>query len=54
LNVREDPSTSGKKITEVSPGDELVYTEESGGWYLIKTKEGEEGWVFGDYTELSE
>jgi len=54
LNVREDPSTSGKKVTEVSPGDEFVYTEESGGWYLIKTKEGEEGWVFGDYVELSE
>lgn len=54
LNVREDPSTSGTKVTEVSPGDTYEYSKESGGWYLIKLKDGEEGWVFGDYVELSE
>jgi len=54
LNVRDDPSTSGKKVDEVSPGDQFPYTEESDGWYLIQIKDGEEGWVFGDYVKLAE
>ena len=54
LNVREDPSTSGKKITEVNPNEEYEYTDESGGWYLIKLKDGVEGWVFGEYVEVNE
>ncbi|PJC34001.1 hypothetical protein CO051_00535 [Candidatus Roizmanbacteria bacterium CG_4_9_14_0_2_um_filter_39_13] len=52
LNVRKSPSISGEKITEVSPGDTYEYTEESGGWYFIDLAE-EDGWVSGDYVEVT-
>ena len=53
LNVRDDSSTSGNKVTEVSPGEKYEYTDEKEGWYLIKLKDGDEGWVSGDYVEVN-
>lgn len=51
LRVREKPTTSGKEITRVKPGDELVLLEELGVWYRIKLPDGKEGYVSANYVE---
>lgn len=54
LNVRDEPSTAGTQIDQVSPGDEYEYTDERNGWYKIKLTDGQEGWVSGTYVEVNE
>lgn len=51
LNVRDEPSTSGTQIDQVSPGDEYEFTDTRNGWYKITLANGDEGWVSGDYVE---
>lgn len=51
LNVREEPSTGAKKITEVNPKDSYEYLEIKNNWYKIKLKDGDEGWVLGEYVQ---
>ncbi len=53
LNVRDEPSTAGAQIDQVSPGDEYEYTDEKNGWYQIKLSDGTEGWVSGDYVDVN-
>lgn len=61
LNLRDNPSTSGKIIASVQPKDALERVEQSATteaivlrgvlydepWIKVKTVAGEEGWVFG-------
>lgn len=54
LNVRDEPSVSGKKIAEVVPKEKYDYKDEKNGWYLITVKGGDEGWISGDYVEVNE
>lgn len=52
LRVRETPSTGGKEITRVSPGDELTLLEETNSsWNKVKTSDGKEGYVSSQYIE---
>lgn len=51
LRVRDKPSTTGKEITKVFPGDELVLLEELAGWDRIRTPAGTEGYVSKSYVE---
>lgn len=52
LRVRDDPSTSGKEIGRVSPGDELTLLEETNSdWDKVKTEDGKEGYVSSQYIE---
>lgn len=53
LNVRDEPSTAGTQIDQVSPGDEYEYTDEKNGWYQIKLSDGTEGWVSGIYVDVN-
>lgn len=53
LNVRDEPSTAGTQIDQVSPGDTYEYTGERNGWYQIKLSDGTEGWVSGDYVDVN-
>ncbi len=53
LNVRAEPSVSGDKVAEVTPGEEYTYSEEDGGWYKILLGGEENGWVHGDYVTLN-
>lgn len=51
LRVREKPGLSGKEITQVKPGDVLVFLEETEGWSRIRLPEGTEGYVSSVYVE---
>lgn len=51
LRVREKPNLNGKEITQVKPGDKLVFLEESGGWSRIRLADGTEGYVSSVYVE---
>jgi len=53
LNVRDEPSTAGTQIDQVSPGDEYEYTDEKNNWYKIKLSDGTEGWVSGTYVDVN-
>lgn len=56
LNVRSEPSTAKKDesiLTKVDPGEVFPFIEaNSTGWYKIEYKDGEEGWISGQYAEL--
>ena len=53
LRVRAEPSTLGKEVGRVEPGDELnlINTDEKTGWFKIGYGEGEEGWISNTYAE---
>lgn len=48
LRVREEPSTSGKEVTRVKPGEKYQLVEETEGWYKIKVND-EQGWISSEY-----
>lgn len=51
LRVREEPSTLGKEIGQVEPGEtyKLTDEDEKTGWFKIEFEEGKEGWVSNTY-----
>lgn len=55
LRVRSTPSTAGRELTRVEPGDVFTYTEIQNGWYKIDLPDGTSGWVSGTYvTEVNQ
>lgn len=51
LRVRDKPSISGKQISQVKPGDELILLEELSGWYRIRLLDGNEGYISSSYVD---
>lgn len=51
LRVRDKPSLSGKEITQVKPGDQLILLEEQGSWDRVRLSNGTEGFVSAAYVE---
>lgn len=51
LRVRDKPSTSGKEVGRVKPGDILVLLEELQGWDRVRLSDGTEGYVSSSYVE---
>ncbi len=49
LNVRAEPSTSGKVLTQVKQGDALTVVDEVKGWSNVQLAGGTTGWVSSDY-----
>jgi uncharacterized protein YgiM (DUF1202 family) len=49
LNVRSTPSSSGKVVTQVHPGEIYTYTKTQSGWYEITYSGLNQGWVSGQY-----
>lgn len=45
LRVREKPNLTSKEVGRVSPGDELIFLEESSGWNKVRLTSGTEGYV---------
>lgn len=55
LRVRSTPSTAGRELTRVEPGEIFTYTETQNGWYKINLPDGTSGWVSGSYvTEVNQ
>ncbi len=52
LNVRSEPSSSGKVITQVHPGEQYAYGDAKYGWYEITLGAGKTGWVSGQYVTV--
>lgn len=51
LRVRDKPNLTGKEITRVLPGDELILLEELTAWYKVRLSDGKEGYVSERYVE---
>ena len=49
LNVRDMPSSSGKVVTQVKPGEVYAYTQVKNNWYQITYSGFSQGWVSGQY-----
>ncbi len=49
LRVRVSPSLEASEAAKVNPGETYRYFSQEEGWYEIEYKEGERGWVSGDY-----
>lgn len=49
LNIRKGPGTSNAIVGTLSGGSVVEVKEKSNGWYKIKTVNGIEGWISGDY-----
>jgi uncharacterized protein YgiM (DUF1202 family) len=49
LNVRDTPSSSGKVLTQVHPGEVYIYTKVQNNWYEITYSGFNQGWVSGQY-----
>ena len=56
VNMRSEPSTSGKKVASLSNSDLLLVMEEKKGdkhpWYGVMAKGAVEGWVYGQYVGI--
>lgn len=51
LRVRDKPSSLGKEIARVLPGEELILLEELSGWDKVRLSNGSEGYVSKTYVE---
>jgi hypothetical protein len=51
LRVRSEPSLSGEEVAKVNPGETYSLKDEQSGWYQIELKDGELGWIAGQYAE---
>ena len=51
LKVRSAPNADSEAIGYVAPDDEIQIIEEVDGWYKIKTPDGEDGYVVGEYVD---
>ena len=52
LNVRSEPTSSGKVVTQVHPGEQYTYSDKKYGWYQIMIKGNQTGWVSGQYVTI--
>lgn len=52
LNVREQPTSSAKVVTQVHPGEVYSYTLSKSGWYQISLPNDQSGWISGQYVSL--
>ena len=53
LNVRTGPGTSYSVKSKLSNGTQVNITERSNGWYKVRTSNGVNGWVSGDFISIN-
>lgn len=53
LRVRSEPSTLGKEVDQIEPGEQyvLLAEDEETGWFKIEYEKGEEGWISNQYAK---
>ncbi len=49
LNVREEPKSNAKVVTQVKRGDQVSVLATDGGWSKVKLASGDIGWVYSLY-----
>ena len=52
LRVRSEPSLDASESAKVNTGDKFIYSNSENGWYEIEYKQGEKGWVNGEYITI--
>lgn len=52
VNLRKGPGTSFDILDRTTLGDMLEILNEADGWYYVKTTNGVEGWIAGQYVSL--
>lgn len=53
LNLRDDPSYKGRKISSYPTGTIVTITGQSGSWYAVKAPDGLTGYMLGTYLIIS-
>jgi len=53
LNVRTEPSTSGKVVRQVKQGEAVTVVDETKGWSNVTLADGTMGWVSSDYVSTT-
>lgn len=54
INLRQQPSATSNKVTELKAGSKLTVTETKDGWSKVQTDDGQNGWVSGYYVSSEE
>lgn len=49
INLREQPSATSNKVSELQEGAKVKVVESNNGWANIQTEDGQSGWVSGYY-----
>ncbi len=49
INLRQDPSATSNKVSELKAGANLQVKETKDGWTKVQTEDGQNGWVSGYY-----
>src|SRR3712207_1671938 len=49
INLREQPSATSNKVSELQAGAKVTVKESQNGWANIQTEDGQGGWVSGYY-----
>lgn len=49
INLREQPSATSNKVSELQTGSKVTVKESQNGWANIQTEDGQSGWVSGYY-----
>lgn len=49
INLRQDPSATSNKVSELKAGANLQVQETKDGWTKVQTEDGQNGWVSGYY-----
>ncbi|WP_242961472.1 C40 family peptidase [Peptostreptococcus faecalis] len=54
INLREQPSATSNKVSELKTGAKITVKESHSGWTNIQTDDGQSGWVNGHYVSGNE
>ena len=54
INLRQDPSATSNKVSELKAGANLQVKETKDGWTKVQTEDGQNGWVSGYYVSDGE
>lgn len=54
IDMREEPKERSKVVSQALFGEEIGVQQEKGGWFLIQTPDGYQGWIQKGFTDLPE
>lgn len=54
INLRQDPSATSNKVSELQAGSNVTIKERKNGWTKVQTEDGQSGWVSGYYVTSDE
>jgi uncharacterized protein YgiM (DUF1202 family) len=53
LNIRREPSTDAEVVGKAAKGEKVtIVSKHSDQWFVVRTKDGEEGYAYAQYLEV--